>query len=239
MIKFSEELNLMKKLFKTIKKKWAEYLIEIVVISVGILLAFALNNWNEGRKQENQLNQYRNHLKIELAADIETLEHSERNIERFKKTIINYLDYYNSDKRNIDILVSKMDSIDYGLNAFNTAVYTIEELIFSGFLSSFPEKEKSAILKLRNTHENSEYYEQEQIRQVFSMTYTNELDLLYAMGYAVKEHSSVGGWKYDMNSSRFLLKNNHFAAILGFLDFQASLHHRIKDDTQALLDLLE
>ena len=40
----------MKKTIQLLQSKWREYLIELIVIIVGILLAIALNNWNENRK---------------------------------------------------------------------------------------------------------------------------------------------------------------------------------------------
>ena len=45
----------MKKILETLKRKWAEYLLEMIVIVIGILVAFMLNNWNEERKENDKI----------------------------------------------------------------------------------------------------------------------------------------------------------------------------------------
>jgi len=42
----------MKKLIKHIKEEWYKYLLEILVLIIGIYGAFALENWNDQRKQK-------------------------------------------------------------------------------------------------------------------------------------------------------------------------------------------
>ena len=72
----------MKKIIRLIKKKWSEYVIEILVIIIGIFGAFLLNDWNEKRKLENIFSNIIDQLYNSVYTDISTFENFELSIDR-------------------------------------------------------------------------------------------------------------------------------------------------------------
>lgn len=57
----------MKRILSILKQKWPEYILEILVITIGILGAFALNTWNENRKTEK----LERDILVQIKADLE------------------------------------------------------------------------------------------------------------------------------------------------------------------------
>lgn len=64
----------MKKTIQLLRSKWREYLIELIVIIVGILLAIALNEWNANRKDRQKEKQIRQQIHEEFILNKEQLD---------------------------------------------------------------------------------------------------------------------------------------------------------------------
>jgi len=87
----------MKKILETLKRKWTEYLLEIIVIVIGIISAFMLNSWNEGRNERNFEQKMLIELQASLQSNIEYLDLAiQRDDEAWKSSQL-ILDYLDSD----------------------------------------------------------------------------------------------------------------------------------------------
>ncbi len=64
----------MKKLLDTLSEKWPEYLLEILVLIIGIFGAFELDSWNEARKERRLETKYLKSINADLQSDLSSFE---------------------------------------------------------------------------------------------------------------------------------------------------------------------
>ena len=104
----------MKKIVNHLKENWIRYGFETLVVVVGVLGAFSLNNWNENRNNSNTEKAYISRLTNEITGDIEY----------YKKVRDQFIKKENGLKRIILIWQSNdglvMDSLQY-INDFVSA----------------------------------------------------------------------------------------------------------------------
>lgn len=64
----------MKKILEILKLKWAEYLVEVIAIVIGILGAFALESWNETQIDHDRADNILKQIQDDIILDKRTLE---------------------------------------------------------------------------------------------------------------------------------------------------------------------
>jgi hypothetical protein len=82
------------RIFKHLRSDWFKYGFETIAVVVGILAAFALENWNEERQAQNQALSFLHHIATDIDEDIEELGslmiYVDRSIERAESLITSF-----------------------------------------------------------------------------------------------------------------------------------------------------
>jgi len=123
------------KVFKHLRSEWFRYGFETLAVVVGILVAFALDNWNEERKQDLLEVEYLHGLGADLASDTayynRRIASSEWIIEHHREFILQMYLTQNS----IEDVRTLFKHVDWNSEHLTTHNSTYIELINSGNLS--------------------------------------------------------------------------------------------------------
>ena len=102
----------MRRIFTTLSEKWPEYLVEILVITIGILGAFALNNWNESKTNDRKRSELAQSLLTEFTNNLSQLDTVIHYNQVVLESGLEMLDVYSAGQKvsqsKIDTLISNL-----------------------------------------------------------------------------------------------------------------------------------
>ena len=138
----------MKTILETLKQKWAEYLLEIIVIVIGILGAFALNNWNEQRKTQLTVDKTYQDLIINLEQDLVNINKTQNYLQTGLRTIdtLSDLTYEELPMKDVSRMLGDLSWLSYSFFP-NYGIYN--QITSNGYLELIDNRElKNSLLDI-------------------------------------------------------------------------------------------
>jgi len=222
--------------------KYFKYAIgEIVLVMIGILLALQVNNWNQNQGIKEQLKNYRTSLLSEIDKDFKEIERIDSLNLSYRSLINEYFSLYNSNTIELDALLSKKKSTKPRSQNFQSNLYSIDELITSGNISFFKQKEKLAIITLKKQIELYTYYEKEFVLATENRfdKYDDIVDMAFQDGYTKTQNKRTQKLSSDINSDYFRHFNNALTSYLRYYEYQDYIYSkRIKPELTNLKTIL-
>lgn len=230
----------MKRILTTLSQKWPEYLLEILVITVGILGAFGLSSWNDNRKDRIFETDILEQVRTGLIKDVSDLNY---NIEQHQKSA-------NSQLKILEWLISDdpfADSLCVDFAATN---------IFTAFVSNdeaFETLKSNGVAILRNDslknvlvhlYENTYDYhdDMEKYYNDWMIEKLKTIDPSFFRGYFVDStNPEYDGCQIPVDVKK--LKNSteyrfHLENLMEFNKVYIKLMQRCKAEAEALINMI-
>ena len=214
---------------------------EIFLVMMGILLALQVNNWNQNQGIKKQLKYYRTSLLSEIEKDFKEIERIDSLNLSHTNEIKEYFALFNSKNMDLDALLSKQRNTKAISQNFQSNIYSIDELITSGNISSFNHKEKLAIITLKKQIELYSYYEKEFVSSTENrwVKYDDTVDMAFQDGLTKTQNKHTKKLSSDINSDYFRHFNNALASYLQYYEYQDYIYSkRIKPELTNLKNML-
>lgn len=230
----------MKRILTTLSQKWPEYLLEILVITIGILGAFGLSSWNEGRKDKifetNILEQVRTGLKkdiIDLNYNIKQHQQSVKSQQKILRWLV-------SDDPFVDSLCVDFAATN-NFTAFISNDEAFETLKSNGIAILRNDSLKNVLVHLyENTYDYHD--EMETYYNDWMMMKLKTIDPSFFEGYFVDSaNPEYEGCQIPVEVKK--LKNSteyrfHMQNLMEFNKIFIQLMQRCKSEAEALINMI-
>lgn len=239
----------MKRIFSNLKEKWPEYILEIIVITIGILGAYALNNWNENSKNRSLVQDYYCRFLADLKQDEihinALLSESQLRLVKSNEMLQELLLDNPEKEKSIQLMLEATSRIGYQFFSISAGY---DDLKSSGNLNTFTDQNivdqvgtylQEAQSLANNVSTNGQYG----LNEMF------EIDDFYAIGF-VENTFLKEGLDTTIVKKEFLDRSpltpvqlkelRHVASLLIAVNYRNTLHYQsILSMNQTLTPMLE
>ena len=204
---------MIKKIYRNFSENWISYGFETIVVIVGILIAFTLQNWNEARKDSIQEVKYLKRIQNDLALDTAFFNRSVELCKQMAKQNQNALKVAYDEQKTLEQFRYFVDQINTYSIPFQIHNATYLDLINTGNINIFRNDSlKNEILQYYNycefinkDMENLEYFD---LQMIINSASKGSLIAKYMKGdstFLLQSMINPKDWAYmdDYNSPEF------------------------------------
>ncbi len=122
-------------LWRKFKLEWSYAVGELIIVVAGVLIALAIDQWNDRRLERQDADEILQHLLIDLQADLSGIEDMVRHVRDKEQSLLRLKFVFDSGERPPDGAQFLQDTIvgaDYGWNQNRPITATYEEALSSG-----------------------------------------------------------------------------------------------------------
>ncbi|MGB5172914.1 DUF6090 family protein [Eudoraea sp.] len=228
----------MKKIIKHLKKNWYRYTLEIFVVIIGILIAFSLNNWNEGRKIKKTADTYKEKLINDLASDTIQINKFITNGLKMQKAIEAYFEYFDTEDVPLNDLLLKASNVPANFVNYFPINHTFRDMQQSGNITLLTEEQRKELMELSNSQEFMAIILENTMEDI--KMHIHERNMLLDFDLSNSDFHARTSWVRDTDSKRRGLLYQH-NVLTGFYHQLKSTNYRaniIKELTKKCLTLL-
>ena len=226
------------RIFKHLRSDWFRYGFETLAIVVGILVAFALDNWNENRHYKHQLNNYSEKLNNDLVVDTLNIRELISDAQHMQKRIEDYFEFFDSDDISLQNMLDSSYNVNPGFFRYFPINYTLIDMQSSGKIELLDEELRKSLIELTNEQEFLKIIIEKTIDDIKEQQ--NEMSKYFDTDLSDSNFFEKVYWKQEENNKRqgLLHRHSELTQFHRLAYFMESRGNTIIDKTKHCLDLL-
>ena len=205
------------KVFEHLKSNWFRYGFESLAVLIGILAAFALDNWNDQRRTNIAAEVYNQKIISDIIADTSNINGLIEMCQNMQQNINAYFIFFDRGNTPLSELIDSAKQVDRELFRYLPVNYTFIDMQSSGNTILLSDEQRIALIELSNYQEFlqiiiekviTQIHEEELLRNEYMDFDLSKNDFFESISLTQDQRSKVQGLKHQHN----LLTKNHYLA---------------------------